>query len=289
MVLIGLYVTFVVAAVGIQLLPNVRRGAVMRAGDRLTRAAAPAQPGEDWPTLYARIESRVIGHTLGWGAGMTFAAVVFVLADPRALDAGAPLVVLLATSLSTVGALFGHLWGVRGGRRRPGLASLHRRELQDYLTPSELRLVRLAVVVPLLTVVLGVVTAVHDDPSLGAIQIGGGVLSLGVGALARPLARWSLTASSSVSTPGGLAWAEVLRGMLLRDVVSGLWGTATITSGLVPVLAWMSGSHKSALGNTLGVLVVALAIAVNVGFAWVSRRDVNHRWARQHAVRGVSS
>lgn len=279
----------VLVAVAIQLLPNVREGAVMKVAARVGKAAAPAQPGDDWPSLYARLESRDVGNTVGNAAGLLTCGLVFVVAGSRLGDVVFPLVLLIASSFTTIGALLGHLWKVRSSSGQPRLVSLHRREVSDYLTPRELELVRLCVVVPVLALAFGVVMVVQDpDVWVGAVLAGCAALALGIGLLVRPLAQWSLTAPSGVVTPGGLVWAEMLRGILLRDVVSGLWGVVTVASGAVPVFGWMTKDLPPA-ADALGAVVVGLAVVANLGFAWVSWRDTNHRWARQHAVGGVPS
>lgn len=285
----AVFAGMVLVAVGIQLLPASRLSSNMRAAERVARAAAPAQAGEDWPSLYARLDGRHIGRALGSGVGMAAAGLAFLVAGDEFPDGLTPFAIVLFSSGSTIGALLGHLWKVRSSVATTRLVSLRRRELRDYLTPTELRLVQVSVLVPVLAVALGVMTTVQggSERSLGYLQIASGLLALVVGLVARPLGRWSLTSATDVSTAGGLVWAEMLRGVLLRDVVSGLWGVATIASGAVPVFAWASGDQPAAV-DVLGAVVVVLAMVVNLGFGWVSLRDTNFRWARQHAVDGVA-
>ena len=177
---------------GIALLPNVRRGAVRREAEKVARAAYPAQPGEDWPTLWVRLNRR---HISGW-VGSTVAMAALAAALPAMSDdtvaGGAGFLGFLVVATGrTTGTIVGHL---RSLRPRPGearLVTLHRRELRDYLVPGEAVLLRLAPSVPVATIVFGValssVDAVPQVQSLGLVI--GGALGLAVGLLAVPLAR----------------------------------------------------------------------------------------------------
>lgn len=149
-------------------------------------AAAPAQPGDDWPALYARLESRDVGRVLGSGVSMLACGTVFTVVGWPTGELSVWMVILVCSAVATTGTLLGHLRGARASGSLPRLASLRRRELADYLTPGELRLVRLAAVVPLLAALFGFVVATRAGAQAvtGAVVVTLSLVSLLVGSLA---------------------------------------------------------------------------------------------------------
>ena len=92
-----------------------------------------------------------------------------------------------------------------------------------------------------------------------------------------------------MTTAGGLAWAEVLRAVMLRDGYAGLWSMGTLVVGAATFLMLTTlagGTHVGEAGRC-GSSSWLRAWSTS-GQAWWSIRDSNHQWAREHAVSGVA-
>ncbi|WP_457253733.1 hypothetical protein [Pedococcus sp. P5_B7] len=271
-------------------LPSVRRGAVQREAVKVAKAAYPAEPGEDWPALWTRLNRRYLSTWIGASVGLAVVLAAFAAFSAETIAAGASYFgILTLCACRTIGTIVGHL---RSLRLRPGaarLVTLHRRELRDYLLPGEAVLLRLAPAVPLAAIVYGVALAGVEaaSPTLWLGIVGGGVMGLGVGLLAVPLARRTLAAPADATTAGGLVWAEVLRAMSLRDICAGMWSLAATGAGLplIPLLTDARGSERWVIAPAAGIGVAAATVVC--GLAWVAASDINHQWARRHALEGV--
>ena len=273
------------ATLAYRLLPWTLRRALDREARQVQHAAAGAPPGSDWPLLYARLRSREIGLVVGMSVGFPAYMALCTLGD---VWAGLALVALFLPT--SVGALIGHLWSLRGGPDAPRVVSLHRRELADYLAPAELWLSRCAVLVPVAVAALAFAAWAREAPPtpVGLAVTAACVVALGVGLLAEPLARWTLLSATGVSTPGGLVWAEVLRAKMLRDIVSACSSTAVIGPAIALMLVvgqvdrpegwWLPGCW----------LVGGLAGALLLGRFWFDIADSSYQRARVRAAPEVA-
>jgi hypothetical protein len=282
MFLVGLGIGL--ATLVVRLLPASMRRSLDREARRVHGGVAGASPGPDWPVLYARLRSREIGLVIGLSVGFPAYFLLASLGDAW-LAPGIAALILPAS----VGALVGHLRSLRGRPGVPRVVSLHRRELVDYLAPSELWLARCAAAVPVAVAALAV-AAWTDDPGdpAGPAVLSVCAFSLVVSLLAQPLARRTLLAPTGVSTPGGLVWAEVLRARMLRDIVS----TCTVTAVATPGLALMSAVLRYDRPDGWWLpgcwLVAGLVGVLSLGRAWFDITDSGFDWARGHAVPEVA-
>lgn len=279
-----------VAAVvaGVALVPSVRRGAVQREAAKVARAAYPAQPDDDWPALWTRLDRRYVSSWLGSSVGFVVVGLTLPAMSAETTAATGTFFGLLTVSAGrTMGTIAGHL---RDLGHRPGMrwVVLHRRELRDYLVPAEAVLLRLAPAVPLSAIVFGVALssgeAVSRTHALGIAA--GGAMGLALGLLAVPLARRTLTAPADATTAGGLVWAELLRAMTLRDVCAGTWSLAAAGAGLPVLVLFTEGGEVDPWVIVPGVAICLSAATMVCGLAWVAASDINHQWARRHALAG---
>ena len=285
-----MYVALFLAGAGlvamcICLAPPILRRRVESEARRIDRAAGTIAPSDDWPTLYARLRAREIGGAVGYSVSLPLGALVWEQGPPMSGVAA----LLVYATLPAVGAMVGHAWSMG---LKPGLvrvAELRDRRLGDYLTPAERGWTLLAAAVPLAGVGLGWSSAAQPDGNVAGVTVAAvSAAALGVGLLSVPLVRRVLETPPGTSTGGGVVWAEVLRAVMLRDIVSGCWTAAVI----VPALAlWYAVTDSESSGSWWGpgcYATIGLAVVVLAALGWAGIRDYRHRWARRHVQVGVA-
>ncbi|MFZ1373549.1 MAG: hypothetical protein WAS01_07105, partial [Nostocoides sp.] len=95
-----------------------------------------------------------------------------------------------------------------------------------------------------------------------------------------------LAAPVEFGSPGGLAWAEVLRAQMVRDLLGS--GALLATGSTVGVLWWLNqrAVAPTALGGvSLGIAILAASLLVALFLANLA--DSRFAWVRSHALADV--
>ncbi len=253
---------------------------------RFSSATGLPDPGPDREIVVERIRARLGGRVLGVLVVTVLAMVVMStqLADGESRSAWW---LLLIPFGHVVGTALGHLRpvGVREGE--PRVAALRERSLGDYVTMPEIRVAQVCAGLPLVTIALAVLNVADGTPrpapALGAI--GAGVLCLVLVAVLTVLIGRALRQHITTHGPAGLAWAELLRAQMLRDLVGG--ATFAGWFGGAFVLLWgvtssWRGFPDWYLPVAVSVMVVSVA-ALLVAFV-IGAHDKALGWAREHVL-----
>ncbi|MEJ5915412.1 hypothetical protein [Pseudokineococcus sp. 1T1Z-3] len=318
MVALWLYVvsTVVVAVVLVQQLvvtrvPARRQHRLERLARRAALPAAPASAGGDLPDdLVERLRARVVARDLaglaGGLAGLVLTTVLLALGpelgrrgaelEVGAAGGGFALDVSMLPVAGVLLVLLGQQVGVLlvAGRQAlarpdgggPRVARATAPVLADYVPRLETTLVRLVSLVPLLAaLVVGAAwLALPAGPRSGegavlAVAALAALLQVGVELLCRRVLDQPQPARSAVE----LAWDDVLRARLLRDLVpvplllGAFAGGLLAVAALPPVVAALGLSDGRAVAAVaFGVMLLVLAVALVLLVSVVSRSAEQH-------------
>ena len=156
-----------------------------------------------------------------------------------------------------VGTALGHLRPVGMRADEPRVAALRERSLSDYVTAPEIRIAQFCAALPVLTIALALLHLVAGTPSPtpALVAIAAGIFALVLVAWLTVLIGRALRQHIATRGPTGLAWAELLRAQMLRDLVGGFpdWYLPVAVSVMVVsvaalLVAFVIGAHDKALG-----------------------------------------
>ncbi|MEI2776948.1 MAG: hypothetical protein V9G19_13465 [Tetrasphaera sp.] len=249
---------------------------------RLQRLASLPDAGVDQPLLVQRLRQRQTGRAIGVTVAMLIMGLALVWADPVM-----PWIVFAAPIGAGLGTVLGQLRPLAAGPR-PRLAQLRRREIGDYVTPLELRLLVGAFATVPLALALIVVAAATGSPPVGRVLIGCALLVLVTAAawLIRAATARVLGSSVELGSVVGLEWEEVIRAQTLRDVVGA--AACLAAGGSAGVLWWLSGNPGFPQWFEAGAMVlVASALALVLVLVLAATADSRFAWARGHALAGL--
>lgn len=257
--------------------------------NRLARKATLPDPGGDWATLVARQGRRDAGRVIGL-------FVVFIgwlpLSYWSAEGGGSSSVtwwLLLLPVGQALGAAAGQLHRVSTVAPAARVAAVRRRQLRDYVRPSEVATASVSTVLPAAAVVMATVTLVDGTsaPVAAGIVALSGTLSLALLAVLWWVVRQGLRQPVAATTDVGLEWGEVLRSQLLRNqlgavtFVSAFGGGGALLWGLTTGMRGLPDWARTA-GLIVATVSVIVIVIVSVA-AFVDRRFV---WVRAHVVVG---
>lgn len=263
--------------------PRAVRRRVERRVRQVERATGVVAPTEDWPTLHARLRSREIGWAFGAFGVLPLVGLLQLLwpeLDPLSA-------VWLVAACPTAGTMVGHLSPVGRRPRSPRAAERPARRLRDYLTPAELGLTGLAGVVALAAGVLGWAAAGRAPEAGGGWVMAAGAAALAIGLLFVPPSRRVLTAPTGMTTRDGVAWAEVMRAMMLRDIAGAGWMACLVVPTLAVWSALTAPEQAAAVWEPGAWAMLVLALLVLGGLSWAGLRDNRYRWAQEHVRAGT--
>ncbi|GAA1768860.1 hypothetical protein [Nostocoides vanveenii] len=264
-------------AVRVQLVAKERR--------RLLRMAALPDAGADEALLMRRLGQRQGGRVIG------IAVVYLVLGALLAWSGeGLPWLALCIPFGAALGTGIGQLQPI-GAVGRARVAQLRRRELADYVLPLERRLLAAALLCPAVAVILLVAALRAGSPRRSSAWIGFaliGCVALAASVIHAALGR-VLDGAVEMSSAAGLAWEEIVRAQTLRDLVGS--GGMLAAAGSAAVVWWASAQPGWPAWLGTAAYVLAVAAFLVLGVLWVlALRDDNHfRWARAHALAGVTT
>lgn len=165
---------------------------------RLQRLAGLPDAGTDQPLVAQRLRQRQTGRAIGTVVALLVMGLALALADPVM-----PWIVLASPFGAAVGTVFGQLQPLAASQR-PRLAQLRRREIGDYVTPLELRLLVAAFATVPLAVALILAAAQNGSPPIGVVAIGCGLL------VVLAAAAWLIRAATTrvlASSSNSAAWS----------------------------------------------------------------------------------
>ena len=271
--------------------PRFRHSAIMSEARAIAVEAYPATPGEDWPSLWSRLSARKLGERLATAVGVPVYIFAVARWDLTADGLLYPLALMLLYTAGVAGAAVGHLVALRRQTTSPALGSLQARVLGSYLRPVDRRLWVAASLTSTAAGVIGVAAVVEGTTTVGwGVAVTGGT-ALALCLAARPVSAQILQSPARVTTEGGRVWAELLRGLVLRDVHQGfcLFALVGIVISTMPLL---DGFSVPGLPGWLRAAALALIVAsgcVMAVFGVVSWRVRTLRWTKGHALDGVVS
>ena len=249
---------------------------------RLQRLAGLPDPGSDRAALESRLLQRQSGRILG------IAALLVVLGSVVSwLGTAMPWIALAVPIGAAFGAGFGQIHRM-GSPSGPRVAQLRQRSLGDYVPAAERWLARAAGSTPGLGILAIGAAVISDAPVAPGALAGAGVLGLAIAAslLIRASVARVLAAPVEFGSPGGLAWAEVLRAQMVRDLLGS--GALLATGSTVGVLWWLNqrAVAPTALGGvSLGIAILAASLLVALFLANLA--DSRFAWVRSHALADV--
>lgn len=258
--------------------------------ERLAKVAQLPDPGADARTVSGRLSSRYAGRIIGVAAVGVLALAAISLNSSRG-DYPVWIIIFLPVG-HAIGTAVGNLIGSSGAAATPRVATLRRRELTDFVTPAEVRVAQVAGALSVVAVVMGLVTlgTTTSTTRSGVIVAAAGVASLLAAVGTWILARRTLVQSVDATTPQGLQWNEVLRAVLLRDLVNavtmfGAWGGGG-------ALLWGIAQGWSNYPDwyfVVGGLVLAAVVLCTLVVIAASIQDRHFDRVRRHALAEVGS
>ncbi|MBP8882356.1 MAG: hypothetical protein KBF43_11910 [Dermatophilaceae bacterium] len=281
-----LAVPFLLAAVVVGVVVWRRRDAwAAREIQAFGMAKGLPDPGEDLGWVTDRIRARLSGRLVGAIAGFVVSVPLIGMSVNRAGMGGWWL--LLIPLYAVLGTAFGHLRPVTQKSDRPRVAALRERRVGDYVTQVEVWSAVICSVLPVATLVLAGLVWARGTSAVSAVVLSvvlAGV-SLVVIVVLADLARRALAQNIQTHGASGLAWAELLRAQMLRDLVGGVSTAGAFGGGFVPfwgvVVTWREYPDWY-LPVTFGL--VALAVAALLAGLIAAGADTNLRWARDHTL-----
>lgn len=258
--------------------------------NRLARKTTLADPGGDWDTLVSRQGRRDAGRVIGL-------FIVFMGWLPLSYwstEGGGSSVawwLLLLPVGQTLGAAAGQLHQVTTAAPVARVAAVRRRQLRDYVRPSEVAGAAASTVLPAAAVVIAAVTLVDgtSTPVAAGLVVLSGALSLALLVVLWWVVHQGLRQPVAATTHVGLEWGEVLRSQLLRDqlgavtFVSACGGGGALLWGLTTGMGGLPDWERTAAPIVAVVSVIVAVIVISFGAAVVDRRFV---WVRAHVLVG---
>lgn len=251
---------------------------------RLQRVAALPDVGPDTSLLLRRLLQRQTGRVIGIGV------LYLVLGSLLARSGeGLPWLVLCIPFGAALGTGVGQ-WQAVGAPSRPRVAQIRRRELGDYVVPLERLLLPIAWAFPVAALALLIAGMRAGSPVTATAWVSLALVAgvaLATGVIAVAIGR-VLGSAVEMATPAGLVWEEIVRAVTLRDLLGS--GTLLAAAGSTGVVWWAGAQpgwpawlETAAYVLGLGALLL-LGTLLALGLA-----DSHYRWARAHALAGVTT
>lgn len=261
---------------------------------RFSTATGLPDPGADRDVVLERIGARLGGRLLGVSA-VTVIAALLMAGELSSGESGSGLWLLLIPFGHVVGTALGHLRPVGMRADEPRVAALRERSLSDYVTAPEIRIAQFCAALPVLTIALALLHLVAGTPSPtpALVAIAAGIFALVLVAWLTVLIGRALRQHIATRGPTGLAWAELLRAQMLRDLVGGaafagwfggafvlLWGVTSSWRGFPD---WYLPVAVSVMVVSVAALLVAFVIgAHDKALGWARKHVLSHLDGRVH-------
>lgn len=278
----------VLGAVALAVLWRRREAWVQRELGRFVSATGLPDPEGDRTWVVERTRARVSGRLLGVATAVGLALPLMSIAVSDG-DSSSAWWILFIPVGQVVGTALGHLRPIQGHPSGPRVASLRPRLLRDYVTTAESVAAILCAGLPVVSIALAAVNLAQGTsaPTPAVLALVTAALSLVTVLGLWVLVRRALRQNVATRGPEGLAWAELLRAQMLRDLVGGVAFAGWFGGAFV--LFWgVTSSWRDFPDWYLPVTFVLAALSVSalvVGLA-VGVGDKSLGWARHHVLGG---
>ncbi len=242
-------------------------------------------PAEDLDWVVQRVRARLGGRLAGAVVGFVVAVPVVGLSSDRVGTSGRYL--MLVPLFGVLGTCVGHMWPVARALTSRRVAALRERRVSDYVTRVELWSAGICGALPLVPLVLGGLLWARGNSASTAVVLSLVFVIASMAAIVAMLLLTRRALAQNVQTRGasGLAWAELLRAQMLRDLVGGVTVLGAVGGALVLFFGVADGwrDYPDWYIPAMVVTTVLGGAALLAGLA-AAAADTDLRWAREHIL-----
>lgn len=275
-----------VAAIGMVALWRRRQVWAEREVARFAAVTGLSDPGADRLWVTERVQSRLTGPLIGLSLAVLVALPALALQESARASTNPWWIVLLPVG-HILGTALGHLHRISSPSTGPRVATLRARVLGDYGTRAEVVAAAACVILPLVSAALAILNLAGGTSAATSalLSLGLAVAGLVLWVVCLWFARRALRQNVGTQGAAGLAWAELLRAQMLRDLVGGAAAAATF-GGAFGLFWGVAQTWRDYPDWYVSVaVVVAIVGAVALLVTWLAAvADKRLGWARGHAL-----